>query len=52
MELLTMCVVAISALLFIGVGAYLHMLRKRAERIIPAPFLNPAGKRKPKKKKR
>ena len=52
MELFAMFIIAGSALFFIIVGAYLHILRKRAEKIVPAPFLNPAGKRKPKKKRR
>lgn len=51
MEPLTMCVAAVSILLFLGTAAYLHLLRKRAEKISPAPFVNPAGKRKPGKKK-
>ncbi len=51
MEALTMGVVLVSAAFFIGVGAYLHLTRKRAENIAPPPFTNPAGKRKPKKKR-
>jgi hypothetical protein len=51
MEVWTLYLIGISILIFIGVGAYLHLLRKRAEKTVPAPFLNPHGKRKPKKKR-
>jgi uncharacterized iron-regulated membrane protein len=51
METLTVFVAGISALVFIFAGVYLHILRKRAERIVPAPFLNPSGKRKPRKRR-
>jgi len=52
MEAVTMYMIGISALVFLGVGTYMHLLRKSAEKTLPAPFLNPHGKRKPKKKSR
>lgn len=50
METYYLYVMGISAVIFIGVGIYLHMLRGKAEQSVPAPFTNPHGKRKPKKK--
>jgi preprotein translocase subunit SecG len=38
----------ITAAVFIVIGIYLHLLRKRSEDVFPAPFLNPPRKRKPK----
>jgi hypothetical protein len=39
-----------AALVFIAVGIYLHIVRKRSENVFPAPFLNPSRKKKPRKK--
>jgi uncharacterized iron-regulated membrane protein len=50
METYTILVVAATSLVFIATGVYLHMLRNRSEKVFPAPFLNPSGKRKPRKK--
>ena len=50
MDTYALYVMGISAVAFIGVGIYLHILRKSAEEYVPAPFTNPHGKRKPKKK--
>lgn len=51
MDTYSFYVMGISAVAFIGVGIYMHLLRKRAEQSVPAPFTNPHGKRKPKKKR-
>ncbi len=50
METYLMYAVGITSIIFIGLAFYLHLLRKRSENVFPAPFLNPHGKRKPKKK--
>lgn len=50
MDTYALWAMGISAVTFIGVGIYMHILRKRAEQSVPAPFTNPHGKRKPKKK--
>ncbi len=51
METYALYVMGISAIVFIGVGIYLHLLRRKAQESMPAPFTNPHGKRKPKKKR-
>jgi hypothetical protein len=50
METYLIYVLGAASLVFIAVGIYLHIIRKRSESVFPAPFLNPSGKRKPKKK--
>ncbi len=50
MEIYTFYVVVLCSLLFIALGVYLHLLRKKSESVFPAPFLNPAGGRKPGKR--
>lgn len=51
METILMYIIGITALFFIATGAYLHFLRRRAENVAPAMLLNPAGKRKRRKKR-
>ncbi|MFH0956734.1 MAG: hypothetical protein V1813_02635 [Candidatus Aenigmatarchaeota archaeon] len=50
METYTLALIAVCGVAFLAAGIYLHMLRKRSEDVFPAPFLLPAGKRKPRKK--
>jgi uncharacterized iron-regulated membrane protein len=50
LETYTMLAMAASSIAFIAAGIYLHLLRKRSERVFPAPFLNPHGRRKPGKR--
>jgi hypothetical protein len=50
METYTLALIAICGIAFAAAGIYLHVLRKRTEDVLPAPFLLPAGKRKPRKK--
>lgn len=47
METYTFYVIVICSLIFIALGVYLHLHRKKSESVFPAPFLNPAGRRKP-----
>jgi hypothetical protein len=49
METLTVYLMGLTAAAFIAAGAYLHYVRKRSEKSVPAPFLNPSTKRKPRK---
>jgi uncharacterized iron-regulated membrane protein len=49
MEPAFMYITGLAAIAFFVAGIYLHILRKRAERVAPPPFLNPARKRKPRK---
>ncbi len=51
METTLIYIIGIAALFFIATGAYLHFLRRRAENVAPALLLNPAGKRKRRKKR-
>ena len=53
METYTMAVIACTSVAFVAIGIYLHFLRKKSENALPgAPFVNPPGKRKPRRKKR
>jgi hypothetical protein len=47
METYTLILMALCATAFAAAGLYLHMLRKRSEKVYPAPFVTPAGKRGP-----
>jgi hypothetical protein len=47
METYALYVMGISGAVFIGTGAYLHILRMRASGTVRPPFMNPRGKRKP-----
>ncbi len=50
METYLLCTIGITSIVFIGMGIYLHMHRKKSENVFPAPFLNPTGKKKPRKR--
>jgi hypothetical protein len=50
MEIYTIYAAAAASLVFIAVGLYLHMLRKKSENVFPAPFLNPTRRRNPRKR--
>jgi hypothetical protein len=50
MEAYLLYTAGITSVIFICIGIYLHLLRKRSESVFPAPFLNPPGKRGPKGK--
>ena len=51
MEIPTVILIGATAIIFFAAATYLHMLRKKSEKTVPLPFLNPAGKRRPKPKK-
>jgi uncharacterized iron-regulated membrane protein len=50
METYTLAIIGLASIAFLAAGIYLHMLRKRSERVFPAPFTNPPHRRKPGKR--
>ncbi len=51
METYTIVLMAAASAIFLLSAVYLHMLRKKAQSILPAPFVTPHGKRGPRKKR-
>ena len=47
METFTLYFIGAAAAAFLACAAYLWYLRKRAEAAMPAPLVNPHGKRRP-----
>ena len=47
METFTLYFIGAAAAAFLACAAYLRYLRKRAEAAMPAPLVNPHGKRRP-----
>jgi len=52
MEPFAILFIGAAALAFLAAAAYLHFLRMRAESAMPAPLVNPHGKRRPARRKR
>ena len=51
METYTIAIIASASAVFAAIGLYLHFLRRKARSALPgAPFVNPPGRRKPRKK--